>query len=188
MPDKSVTVSYDGKPLRRPDGRGVEFAADGLALSPDGKTLYWQAIKGKTLYSLPTDALTGWLTSSVVPSALTDKSLAGKVETVGENGPADGLIISRHDGRMYVTAPEENAVKVRDLAAKGSKPTVLIQDPRLRWPDTFAEAPDGTILFTTSHIQDSAFYKPGAPAALPTELWSIKPNPADATGSTSAPK
>ena len=188
MPDKSVTVSYDGKPLRRPDGRGVEFAADGIALSPDGKTLYWQAIKGKTLYSLPTDALTGWLTSSVVPSALTDKSLSGKVETVGENGPADGLIISRHDGRMYVTAPEENAVKVRDLSAKGGKPTVLIQDPRLRWPDTFAEAPDGTILFTTSHIQDSAFYKPDAPAALPTELWSIKPAPADATGSTAAPK
>ncbi|WP_409566029.1 SMP-30/gluconolactonase/LRE family protein [Methylobacterium sp. J-059] len=184
MPDKSVTVTYDGKPLRRSDGRGVEFAADGIALSPDGKTLYWQAIKGKTLYSLPTDALTGWLTSSVVPSALTDKSLSGKVETVGENGPADGLIISRHDGRMYVSAPEENAVKVRDLSAKGGKPTVLIQDPRLRWPDTFAEAPDGTILFTTSHIQDSAFYKPDAPAALPTELWSIKPGPVDATGST----
>src|SRR5205085_5557541 len=27
QPDKSVTVTYDGKPLRRPDGRGVEFAA-----------------------------------------------------------------------------------------------------------------------------------------------------------------
>ena len=188
MPDKSVTVRYDGKPLRRPDGRGVEFAADGLALSPDGKTLYWQAIKGKTLYSLPTDALTGWSTSSVVPSALTDRSLSGKVETVGENGPADGLIISRHDGRMYVTAPEENAVKVRDLSAKGGTPTVLIQDPRLRWPDTFAEAPDGTILFTTSHIQDSAFYKPDAPAALPTELWSFKPGAPEATGSTPAPK
>ncbi|WP_375457080.1 SMP-30/gluconolactonase/LRE family protein [uncultured Methylobacterium sp.] len=184
MPDKSVTVSYDGKPLRRPDGRGVEFAADGIALSVDGKTLYWQAIKGKTLYSLPTDALTGWLASSVVPGALTDQSLSGKVETVGENGPADGLIISRHDGRMYVSAPEEDAVKVRDLSARGGKPTVLVQDPRLRWPDTFAEAPDGTILFTTSHIQDSAFYKPGAPAALPTELWRIRPSSADATGST----
>ena len=175
MPDKSVTVTYDGKPLRRPDGRGVEFAADGIALSPDGRTLYWQAIKGKTLYSLPTEALTGWMTSSVVPSAVTDKSLAGKVETVGENGPADGLIIGRHDGRMYVTAPEENAVKVRDLSAKGGKPSLLVQDPRLRWPDTFGEGPDGTIYITTSRIQDSAFYKPDAPAALPTDLWSFKP-------------
>lgn len=183
MPDKSVTVSADGQPLRRPDGRGVEFAADGIALSVDGRTLYWQAIKGKTLYSLPTDALTGWLTSSVVPGALTDRSLSGKVETVGENGPADGLIVSRHDGRMYVSAPEENAVKVRDLSAAGGRPTVLVQDPRLRWPDTFAEAPDGTILFTTSHIQDSAFYRPDAPAALPTELWRIRPGSAAATDS-----
>ena len=84
QPDKSVTVTYEGKPLRRPDGRGVEFAADGIALSPDGGTLYWQAIKGRTLYSLPTSALTGWLTSSLVPEALSDRSLSAKVETVGE--------------------------------------------------------------------------------------------------------
>lgn len=175
QPDKSVTVTYDGKPLRRPDGRGVEFAADGIALSPDGATLYWQAIKGKTLYSTPTDALTGWMTSAVVPGAIADQSLAGKVETVGENGPADGLIISRIDGKMYVTSPQDDAIKVRDLTVKGAPLTTLIQDKRLRWPDTFAEGPDGTIYVTTSRIQDSAFYQPDAPAALTTSLWSFKP-------------
>jgi len=34
QPDKSVTVTYGGKPLRRPDGRGVDFAADGLVSCP----------------------------------------------------------------------------------------------------------------------------------------------------------
>ncbi|MCJ2012267.1 major royal jelly family protein [Methylobacterium sp. J-076] len=184
MPDKSVTVQYDGKPLRRPDGRGVEFSADGIALSPDGKTLYWQAIKGKTLYSLPTDALTGWATASFVPEMLSDRTLGGKIATVGENGPADGLLISRKDGRMYVTSPQDNAVKVRDLSQNGKGLTTVVQDPQLRWPDTFSEGPDGTIYVTTSHIQDSADYKPGAPISLPTELWSIKPRPADVTGST----
>ncbi|MBE7198964.1 MAG: PD40 domain-containing protein [Parafilimonas terrae] len=184
MPDKSVTVQYDGKPLRRPDGRGVNFAADGIALSPDGKTLYWQAIKGKTLYSLPTDALTGWATSSFVPEMLSDRTLAGKIVTVGENGPADGLLIARKDGRMYVTSPQDNAVKVRDLSQAGSNLTTLVQDPQLRWPDTFSEGPDGTIYVTTSHIQDSADYKPGAPISLPTELWAIKSGPGDVTGST----
>lgn len=184
MPDKSVTVQYDGKPLRRPDGRGVNFAADGIALSPDGKTLYWQAIKGKTLYSLPTDALTGWATSSFVPEMLSDRTLTGKIVTVGENGPADGLLIARKDGRMYVTSPQDNAVKVRDLSQAGSTLTTLVQDPQLRWPDTFSEGPDGTIYVTTSHIQDSADYKPGAPISLPTELWAIKSGPGDVTGST----
>jgi sugar lactone lactonase YvrE len=163
QPDKSVTVTTDGKPLRRPDGRGMGAASDGIALSPDGKTLYWQALRGKTLYSIPTAALAS------------DAGLPAKIETIGENGPADGLIISRHDRRMYVSSPQDNAIKVRDLATKGGTPTLLIKDARLRWPDTFAEAPDGTIYVTTSHIQDSAFYKPGAPAALPTELWSFKP-------------
>ena len=65
--DPSVTVTWNGKPLRRPDGRGVDFTADGIALSPDGKTLYWQAIKGKTLYSLPTDALNPGLATAVTP-------------------------------------------------------------------------------------------------------------------------
>jgi hypothetical protein len=27
---------------------------------------------------------------------------------------------------------------------------------------------------TTSHIQDSAFFKPDAPAALPTQLWKLR--------------
>lgn len=184
QPDKSVTVNYDGKPLRRPDGRGVEFAADGIALSPDGKTLYWQAIKGKTLYSLPTETLAGSITTALMPTALADKSVAGRIETVGENGPADGLIIARKDGRMYVTSPQDDAIKVRDLSAKGNVLATVVQDKRLRWPDTFAEGPDGTLYVTTSHIQDSAFYKPDAPAALPTELWSFKPAPVEATGST----
>ena len=161
QPDKQVTVKLDGKPLRRPDGRGVEFAADGLALSIDGKTLYWQAIKGKTLYSIPTDGL---------PTA-TD--VAAKVTAVGDNGPADGLMISRHDGLMYVSSPQDDAVRTRDLSQPGAPLKVVARDRRLHWPDTFGEGPDGTIYFTTSHIQDSAFFKPGAPAALPTELWSL---------------
>ena len=174
--DPTVTVTWNGKPLRRPDGRGVDFTADGIALSPDGKALYWQAIKGKTLYSLPTSALNPGLATKVTPEMIEDKMLRGKIEIVGENGPADGLIISRHDGKMYVTGPQTNSIGVRDLAKRGGKPTTVLQDDKLHWPDTFSEGADGTIFFTTSHIQDSAFYKEGAPIALPTELWSFKPN------------
>ena len=73
---------------------------------------------------------------------------------------------------------------VRDLTGKGRGLTTLVQDPQLRWPDTFSEGPDGTIYVTTSHIQDSADYKPGAPISLPTELWAIRSGPGDVTGST----
>ena len=52
-----VVVMADGKPLKRPDGRGPAFAADGIALDPKGESLYWQALAGRTLYQVPTSAL-----------------------------------------------------------------------------------------------------------------------------------
>ena len=56
---KGLNVKADGRELRRPDGRGVEFSADGIELSKNGDYLYWQAIKGDELYRIPTAALTG---------------------------------------------------------------------------------------------------------------------------------
>ena len=76
---------------------------------------------------------------------------------------------------MLLTSVEENAIRMRDLdQGPGAPIQTLVQDERLRWPDTFSQGPDGTIYVTTSHIQDSAFFKPDAPAALPTQLWKLK--------------
>jgi hypothetical protein len=49
-----------------------------------------------------------------------------------------------------------------------------VQDPRLRWPDTFSQGPDGSLYVTTSRIQDSAFFNRDAPLALPTQLWRLR--------------
>ncbi len=166
QPKKGLVVKADGKPLRRPDGKGVEFAADGIALTPDGAWLYWQAIKGDTLYRIATSALVeeGW----------NGQDIAGKVETVGRNGVADGLLIDRAGKIMYVTSPEDDSVKVRNLNLPGTEPRTILRDARLRWPDTFSQGPDGSVYVTTSRIQDSAFFKPDAPIALPTSLWRLK--------------
>ncbi len=91
------------------------------------------------------------------------------------DGVADGLLIARGTEQMFVTAPEESAVKLRDLAeGAGAGLKIIVQDARLRWPDTFTQGPDGTMYVTTSHIQDSATFKPGAPTALPTQLWRLR--------------
>jgi sugar lactone lactonase YvrE len=161
QPEKGVVIKTDGKELRRPDGRGVEFSADGIALSPDGKYLYWQAIKGRTLYRIAT--------STLADAALPSKAVEDKVEKVGENGPADGLLFDKQ-GRMYISAVEENAVKVRD----GDKVSVLLQDSRLRWPDTFALGPDGTVYITSSRIMDMNWFKPENPPSLKTTLFRIE--------------
>lgn len=167
QPEPDVVVHTDGRPLRRPDGRGAEFAADGIALSHDGRYLYWQALTGRTLYRIATEALHD--------AALDDATLAARIEPFGHNGVADGFWLDADD-RLYLTALEENAVKVRDLTAGPSAAArTLVQDSRLRWPDTFSQGPDGTLYVTASHIQDMRWYVPDHPAALHTTLFRLVP-------------
>ena len=61
-------------------------------------------------------------------------------------------------------------VKLRDRG----RDTILVQDERLRWPDTFSEGPDGTVYVTSSHIQDMSWFKPENSPRLATQLWRIE--------------
>jgi hypothetical protein len=49
----------------------------------------------------------------------------------------------------------------------------VLSDTRLRWPDSMAEAPDGSIYVTASHIPDMPWFRPGAPIAVPTQLFKM---------------
>ncbi len=159
--EKDVTVKVDGKPLVRPDGRQPSFAADGIALSNDGQTLYWQALTGRTLYSIATAKLAAGTPEPEIEAA---------VQKAGTTNVADGLWMSKA-GDLYVTSPGTNAVN----RFHDGKVETAVTDKRLRWPDTMSEGPDGTLYVTASHIQDTSWFKPGAPASVPTALFSFKP-------------
>jgi sugar lactone lactonase YvrE len=171
QPEKGVVVRTDGRPLRYPDGRPVLFAADSIALSSDGAWLYWKALTGTTLYRIRTAALTG--------GGLAGQDLSSQVQPYGKLEPTDGFWIARRGGTgseiLFITSIEDNAIKARNLAqgpAAGVR--TVLQDPRLRWPDTFSQGPDGSLYVTTSRIQDSAFFNRDAPLALPTQLWRLR--------------
>ena len=159
--DKTVTVMVDGKPLRRPDGRQPAFGVDGIAISNDGATLYYQALAGKTLYSVPTEKLRDGVSE-------TDRAAA--VKTIAGTEVTDGLWMSKA-GVLYLTSPSDYSVK----RLAGDKVETVLTDKRLRWPDTFSEGPDGTIYLTASHIQDTDWFKPSAGPSIKTELFSFKP-------------
>ena len=172
--EKDVTVIVDGKLLRRPDGRQPMFNADGIALSPDGKYLYWQALTGKSLYRIPTEVLQG--------AAGNPDAAAGKFEKVATTEPVDGFWMDK-SGTLYLSAIGDNAVKA--LNADGTMRTVL-QDSRLRWPDTFSQGPDGAIYITASHIQDSPWFHPAGWTDKNFTLFKFMPEAAT-TGSSAAP-
>ena len=156
--EPDVQVQADGKPLKRPDGRGPMFAADGIALDARGEYLYWQALTGRTMYRIRTAALQG--------------AAAAKVETLGRGVVADGYWMDRR-GRLFVTSPEDDSVKLRQ--ADGSLVTV-VQDKRLRWPDSMAEGADGALYVTSSQIQDMAqFHDKGPTRQAPYALWRFMP-------------
>jgi sugar lactone lactonase YvrE len=161
--EKDVIVEVDGGPLRRPDGRQPMFASDGLAISNDGATLYWQALTGRSLYCIDTENLR---------RDVTEDERRAAVKKLGTTHVADGLLMSRA-GRIYLTSPSNNAVS----CWTGSGTRIVVQDADLRWPDTMSEGQDGRIYVTASHIQDTYWFKPGAPAATPTTLFCFTPEP-----------
>lgn len=142
--EPSVTVETDGRPLRRPDGRQPLFNADSLALSTDGKLVYWQALTGRTLYRIETSAIQA-----------ADAAARARPEKVATTEPADGLWTGDND-EIYLSSISDNAVKILN-PANGSV-RLLLADSRLRWPDTFSQGPDGAIYVTASHIQDSPWF------------------------------
>jgi sugar lactone lactonase YvrE len=167
QPERGVVVETDGRPLRYPDGRKVSFAADSIALSSDGSYLYWKPLTGNNLYRIPSAVLE--------TRGFAGQDVSGDVQPYGQVGPTDGFWIGRGSQTLFITSIEDNAVKARDLSqgpAGGLR--VVAQDPRLRWPDTFSQGPDGSLYVTTSRIQDSAFFNRDAPLALPTNLWRLR--------------
>lgn len=159
--EKGVVVTIDGEPLRRPDGRQPMFAADGIALSGDGGTLYWQALTGQTLYSIDT---------ALLRPEVSEAERAAGVVMVAQTHVADGLWMSQ-DGTLLLTSPTDESI----TRLVGDRVEMVLTDTRLRWPDTFAEGPDGTIYVTASHIQDTPWFKPGAPASVATALFAFTP-------------
>ena len=137
---EEIDVVIDGIPWRQPGGGIPRVHADGIALSPDNATLYFQALTGRTLYRVATAALRD--------PALTLEELGNKVEKVGVTGPADGIECAP-DGTLYLTSLEDHAVK--RLQPDGTA-EIVVQDDRLQWPDSLAVAPDGSIYVTTSRI------------------------------------
>ena len=171
QPDVNVHVKVDGRDLKRPDGRQPQFASDGIALSPNGDTLFYQALTGNTLYRVAT--------SDLRDPSLEGPALSAKVQQVTVTDVADGLWMDKK-GQLFITSPQDDSVK---MVTSDGKLRLVVQDPRLRWPDTFAQGPDGALYVTTSHIQDSPWFQPKGWTDKDFAVWKIVPKP----GETIAP-
>lgn len=133
---------------------------DGIAVSPDGRWVYYQAISEHTLYRVPVDVL-------IRPGL----NHAGSVERVGRAPVTDGMIFD-DEGNLYFSALEENAIIYR--TPEGEFVT-LANDPSIKWPDSFAiHRPSDTLYFTTAQIHLTPDFSPdGTWPDDPFRVWTI---------------
>ncbi len=152
-----ATIGSDGKP------QPFNVASDGIALSPDGTTLYFCALSSRTLYAVPTDLLRD-------PSA-TDADIAKAVRNLGEKGASDGLEADAQ-GNVYGGDYEHNAI--RKLSPNG-KWTSIAQGPDMLWPDTLSVGPDGYLYVIANQLHRQAGFNGGKDLRLkPYRLLRVK--------------
>ena len=144
--DKTLTMMLEGQPLKRRPRSGPEqpvlINSDGIALSPDGKTLYYTPLTGHSIYAVSTDYLAD-------RNRTDDPSAVRKIADKPSGN--DGLICDAQ-GRLYVSDFEENAVRrftpptAGEMRSSGAQTAaardagageIIVQDQRLLWPDTF---------------------------------------------------
>jgi sugar lactone lactonase YvrE len=126
-----------GKPPTR-----FAVGSDGIAISPDGKTLYYCPLTSRHLYSVSVDALSD--------RGKSDAEVAATMKDLGEKGGASDGLESDAQGRVYLGDYEHDAIRRRNL--DGTIET-LVHDPRVLWPDTLSLAADGYLYFTANQVE-----------------------------------
>jgi sugar lactone lactonase YvrE len=144
-PDKLFLPLVEGRPLmnRPKDGKPTHmtFGADGIAISHDGKYLYYCPLSSRRLYRVLTDAL--------LSEKGGEEEAAGAVERLADRGFASDGLESDDKGGLYLTNYEDNAILRRDEAGRYE---TLLYDPRALWPDTLSLAKDGYLYFTANQL------------------------------------
>jgi sugar lactone lactonase YvrE len=134
-----------GKPPKKP-----KFGSDGIAISPDGKTLYYCALASRHLFSVSVDAL--------ADQSKSDQDVAATVMDLGEKGGASDGLESDQQNRVYLTDYEHDAIRRR---YPDGRIETLAHDPRMLWPDTMSLGADGFLYFTANQLDRMARFHDG---------------------------
>lgn len=117
-------------------------AINGIALSPDGATLYWTVTAGSKLHSISTAALrNGKVGKAALAGAVRDRGAVG--------GNTDGIVAAA-DGGIYITDVSRNGIVRFDPATDSMR--LVASDERIFWPDTASIGPENALYFTASNL------------------------------------
>jgi sugar lactone lactonase YvrE len=142
-PDPGFVSHIDGQDLPN------EFGSDGIAVSADGKRLYYSPLSSRRLASVSIDALAD-------PHA-TNAQVAATVRNLGYKPQADGLE-SDTKGRLYGGDEEHNTIWRRN--PDGTYRTIA-QGDDLHWIDTLSVASDRHLYAIVNQFDRQALFHNG---------------------------
>ena len=148
------------------------MGSDGIAISADGKTLYYCPLASRKLYSVSVDAL--------VDRSKTDAEVGQTVQDLGVKGASDGLETDAQ-GRFYATDYEHATSSAAGPAALTRRCTPaahpVMAHPTNYWPDTMSVATNGYLYFTANELHRQPSYHYGKDLRIkPYRLYRMKMN------------
>lgn len=165
--DTRLTMIVEGQPLlERKHGLSPQkpkLGSDGIALSADGKTLYYCPLISRHLYSVDVDTM--------LDRTKSETEVDQTVKDLGVKGASDGLEMDAQ-GRLYATDYEHARVLV---GQPGGPYKTLAQVPRIYWMDTMSVADNGYLYFTANELQRQPSYHNGKDLRVkPYRLYRVK--------------
>ena len=142
-PDPQYVPVVEGEVFPRQPGppETIQVGADGIAISPDGKTLYYCPAISRHLYSVSVDTL--------ADPTKSDAEVEATVKDLGEKGGGSDGLESDGEGRVYLSDYEHDGIHRRLVTGEIE---TLVHDPRVLWPDTLSLASDGYLYFTSNQV------------------------------------
>ncbi|CAI9677778.1 L-dopachrome tautomerase-related protein [Elizabethkingia anophelis] len=140
--DPDYHFSPLGTELKKRDGALLKVKSDGIALTPDNQYLYYKPLTDNRLYRIKTDVLRNFKKS--------EDTVNKSVEDLGKFITTDGMIFDKQ-GNLYLGDLEKSSiVKITpDLKMH----TIVKDDKKLIWPDSYSISDDGYLYISSSQIQ-----------------------------------
>jgi sugar lactone lactonase YvrE len=158
---ENVDLVVEGQTLKLPDATGkiqnARVPINPITLSADGETLYYGAMNGETLYSVPAK-----LFRDGAPNA----QIAQAIQVAGKKPVSDGISTDA-EGNHFITNLRENAI---DKLSKEGKLTRLVQDDRFLFPDNVRFGAESWLYVAVNQLHRSSIFTGNADAGKPPYL------------------
>lgn len=140
--DHDVVIDGNLMGFKANDGTPTPWhlAMNAISIDPSFEHVYFGTMNGSDVFRIPA--------ATLADEKLDEAALAEQIERYGQKGPNDGFIVDGQ-GRVFSGNSEQHAITV---TTADSFEVFAQDDKRLRWPDGFTFAPDGTMFIVANQL------------------------------------